>query len=789
MLSKDLQLALQEAQKMANGHNNGYVTLEYLLFSLCRDKDTAEALSFCNVDIKELQSRLTEFISENKISPSEKGAKAQSTVALQRVLQRAEALTIAISPNPTDAVKGNMVLRAMFEEEDSNAVYLLKYQGVNVEDANDYLQNIYSKPILDGTYYQPHTKHPESQPTFGYPSGKGENVLETFALNLNEKVIKEGADPLVGRADAMERILQVLARQRKNNPLLIGEPGVGKTAMVRGLAMAIEEGEVPESIANCEIYSLDLGSLLAGTRYRGDFEKRVKTVITQLKKKKNAILFIDDIHSLIGAGAAGPDNVDASGLFKPAISSGSIRCIGSTSYESYRSVLGKDNTLSRHFQTVEIGKLDFDETYRVLEGVRPRLESFHKVRYTAEGMKAAITLSDRHITARHQPDKAIDILDEAGAFQKIIEQNKSMIGNGFGAGGIGENYKANIGNYPSGKSNNKSARAKKILIDKHEIQQAVAKVTGLPLESLTDDTRLQLKNLEEELCQNIFGQTPAIKQLVSAIKMSRAELNQPGRPLGCYMLAGPTGVGKTEVCLKLAQLSGINLIRFDMSEYSESHTVARLVGAPPGYVGFDNGSQLTAAVMKAPHSIVLFDEMEKAHPNIYNILLQIMDYASLTDNSGVKTDFRNTIVIVTTNAGADKLQQRSSGFTGGEPHDSSQAIISTFSPEFRNRLDAIIQFEGLTPLVMEQVVVKFIDELQEQVIERNITLEIDAAARKWLATRGYDAVMGARPLIRLIKEKIKMPLADMMLFGGLEKKGGVVRISVEKKELVLRREQ
>lgn len=786
MLSKDSQLALQEAQKMADEYNNSYITLEYLLFALCSNKDTAEALMFCNVDIKKLQARLVEFIADNRITVDDKDPKAQPTVALQRVLERAEEINNAIVPsNKTNPVKGNIILRAILDEVDSDAVYLLNSQGVYVEDANDYLQYIYSKSVSHNSYYQPITKnkHMEANATLEHFAINTEKSLEIFAVNLNEKVIAENLDPLVGRTEEIDRILQVLARQRKNNPLIVGDPGVGKSAIVLGLARAIEEGDAPKSMVECEIYSLDLGSLIAGTRYRGDLEKRVRTVINQLKKKKNTILFIDDIHTLIGAGAAGPDNVDAYRLFKPAIANGSVRCIGSTNYENYRSIFGKDNALARYFQTVEVGKLSFDETYRILDGIRTRLEDFHKVFYSEEAMKEAITLSDRHIGDRHQPDKAIDIMDEAGAFQSIIRQNKFM---NAPKRTVKNNHKDN--NSYSDQEEGHVSNQVIPLINKEEIRGAIANMTGLPLESLSEDARLYLKNLEEDLRQNIFGQEQAIKHLVSAIKMARAGLNQPGRPLGCYMLAGPTGVGKTEVCLQLSKLVGINLIRFDMSEYSESHAVAKLIGAPPGYVGFDNDSQLAASVMKAPYSLILFDEMEKAHPNIFNILLQIMDYGTLTDNNGLKADFRNTIVIITTNAGADKMQQYSSGFTGHELYDASQAITNTFNPEFRNRLDAIIQFTGLTPFIMEQVVVKFIDELQAQVDENNIILELDAAARKWLAKHGYDKAMGARPLLRLIKEKIKIPLADMILFGGMEKTGGVIRISVDKKELTLRRE-
>lgn len=798
MLSQDLQLALQEAHKYADEHYSGYVTLEHLLLAICQEKTVADILEACHANVSELETQLKEFIDTNKVNSSQNDSKAQATIALERVIHKAEEMIQALAPQlGTEVVPGYILLRSLLEEDHSMAVYLVNCQGVYKENINEYIKHNYGLTQNDSSetntsFVHKHNGADSMSSPRRIEKSSATNILEEFTVNLNQQVIAEATDPLIGRTEEMMQIIQALARQRKNNPLLVGESGVGKTAIVRGLAMAIEEGEVPQSIINCQVYFLDLIGLVAGTKYRGDFEKRVKAIIGQLEKRRNVILFIDDIHLLVGSGAAGTDNADASSLFKPAIMSSRIRCIGATNHNHYRLLLSKN--LANHFQKVEIQPMSFNETFRVLEAIRPSFESFHKVRYTVDALKASISLSDQHISGRSQPDKAIDVLDEAGAFQKIAQENDFVVGDGLGSGGVG--YTGGLGHSKvlsglslrkAGAAKSKRARAKEVRIDKLEIQKTIAQMTGLPIENLRDDVRHQIKHLEEKLCQTIFGQDNAVKQLVSAIKLARAGLNQPNRPLGCYMLAGPTGVGKTEVCLQLAKYSGINLIRYDMSEYSESHTVARLVGAPPGYVGFDSGSQLTAAVMKSPHSIVLFDEMEKAHPNIYNLLLQIMDYGCLTDNTGHKCDFRNTLVIVTTNAGADEMEKRPSGFAAKDEktYDGQQAIMNTFSPEFRNRLDAIIQFDSLGLQVMEEVVVKFIDELQDYLAERNVTLEVDSHARKWLAKNGHDPIMGARPLIRLLKEQIKEPLADMILFGELAAKGGVVKISSNKNQISL----
>lgn len=794
MLSQDLQLALREAHQNAADNYSSYVTLEHLLLAICKEKTVTECLVACHANLSELETQLREHINNNT-TESQQQNKAQPTVALQRVIHKAEEITRALMPQiGIDAVPGYVLLRALLEEEHSTAVYLLNCQGVYNEDVNNYIKHRYG--LEKEAALQDSLESPLNDQIAGTPlsrqsleSSAAANILEAFTVNLNQQVIQQNTDPLIGRTQEMMQIIQVLARQRKNNPLLVGESGVGKTAIIQGLALAIEEGEVPQSVLNCQIYSLDLMALLAGTRYRGDFEKRVKTIIEQLERRTNTILFIDDVHLLVGSGTASSDNADAANLFKPAIMSNKIRCIGTTSHDHYRVLLTKN--LAHLFQKVEVKQMSFNETYRVLEAIRPSLETFHKVRYTSDALKSSITLADQHISSRSQPDKAIDVLDEAGAFQKITQEKSFIVGEGLGGGGVG--YLASIRqnkmlNGLSLKRTSKRGGSKEIKIDKPEIQQTIAQMTGLPIENLRDDVRHQVKSLEAELCKTIFGQNKAVKQLVSAIKLARAGLNQPNRPIGCYMLAGPTGVGKTEVCLQLAKLSAINLIRYDMSEYSESHSISRLVGAPPGYVGFDSGSQLTAAVMKAPHSIVLFDEMEKAHPNIYNLLLQIMDYGYLTDNAGHKCDFRNAIVIVTTNAGAEELEKRSSGFSAKDDnaYDGKQAIMNTFRPEFRNRLDAIIQFDSLNSQVMEEVVVKFIDELHEQLAERGVTLEVDANARKWLAKNGYDPLMGARPLIRLLKEQVKEPLADMILFGDLAAKGGIAKVSSHKNQISVR---
>ena len=806
MLSKDLQLALKNAHETANQHKNGYVTLEYLLLALCQCKSTVEALSSCRADVQELQEKLRQFIADHpipasmhggalgKLTQGTKASKAVPTIAIERVMKRAEALTRALmSETSIGAVQGDMALFALMEEDDSYAVYFINLQGISKEDLADYLYNFYGKRIIERSKRISLPGHPAK----GLELPKRGDSLSDFTINFNEEARGGKVAPLIGRTVELTKIIQVLARQSKNNPILVGESGVGKTALIRGLALAIEEGEVPQSIADSQIYSLDWGSLMAGTRYRGDFEERIKSLTTQLEKKKNAILFVDDVHSLTGTGSSNYESSDAFNLFKPITVNGKIRCVAATSHEHYRGLASKP--LLNHFQKVVIKPMSFDSTYRVLEAIRPRLEAFHGVRYDKEALRAAIALSDRHIYGRHQPDKAVDVLDEAGSCLKVARESHFMVGDGFGSGGIswagGDkkllnrlNLKVNFRNEVG-----EGDSSKETPIGKKEIQQTVANMTGLPLESLREDAIYQLKNLEKELGKKIFGQDKAIKQLVSAVKVARAGLNQPHRPLGCYMLAGPTGVGKTEVCIQLARCSGINLIRYDMSEYSERHAVARLIGAPPGYVGFDTGSQLTTSVMKAPHSIVLFDEMEKAHPNVYNLLLQIMDYGYLTDNAGYKCNFHNTIIIVTTNAGAAEMQRQASGFAGGPSSDGSQAIINTFSPEFRNRLDTIIKFEELSSDVMEKVAMKFMEELQDQLAEKDITMEMSAEARKWLARNGYDPLMGARPLVRLLKEQVKVPLADMLLFGGLGAskgtkegtKGGVVKISVKQDQIVL----
>ena len=793
MLSQAIQTVLQDASEMANRDNSGYITLDYLLLAMCKERQTADIMLSHNVDIGVFQEQLKKFIKDHPVKLILEKEKSQPTLALQRVLGKAEKMASSLVHQfSNDPSHSELVLRAMLDEDDSNVAYLMNSQGIFKDDLNEYLVNAYS--------HQVETSTEQGKKIVAHTPVRGElpqNSLSSFTTNLNEQVIAAKGDPLVGRVSEMNRIIQILARQRKNNPLLIGESGVGKTAIVRGLSLAIEEGEVPQDLLNCEVLSLDVPALLAGTRYRGDFEKRVKSILNQLEKKRDLILFIDDVHSLIGAGTGSSEMADASSLFKPAIMNSRIRCIGATNHEHYRTMLKRD--LTRHFQKVDIKPMTNNETYRVLEAIRPRLEQYHNVSYTKGAIKTAIDLSDTYISGRYQPDKAIDVLDEAGAFHKVMRGGNFVVGEGFGSGGIGyigDNVNRSFldrldfknihkGFRPAAKDNGGKNRSSQI--DSQEIQGIIAQMTGLPIENLRDGEQEQIRSLQDELRKRIFGQDKAIEELVNAIKLARAGLNSPNRPLGSFMLAGPTGVGKTEVCKQLAKHGGINLIRYDMSEYSESHTIARLVGAPPGYVGFDSGSQLTSAVIKNPHSIVLFDEMEKAHPNIYNLLLQIMDYGCLSDSTGQECDFRNTLIIVTTNAGGEEMQRRSSGFSGGENYDGSREIINTFSPEFRNRLDAIIQFSELSLPVMEEIVIKFMDELQEQIEEKGVVLEMDARARKWLASAGFDSTMGARPLIRLVKEQIKMPLADMMLFHNLAKQGGVIKISLEKDRISLNR--
>ena len=749
MLSKELKLSLQEAQRLADEQRHRYVTLEHLLYALCHDRTVRQTLLACQVNVTELRRQLYLIMDSHKLAgvPYDDG-KAQPTRSVQRVLQRAAVMAQSEEgDSDQSSVNSNNVLLSLFDEEDSHAVYLLNKQGVHRIDIINYLA---SEPARG--YEKEEEDWHEQEVSRSKERGTPRSALQMFARFLNEGVRKDPGDPLIGREKELNRIIQVLLRQRKNNPILIGESGTGKTAMVQGLALAVEEGDVPEPLAECEIYALDLASLVAGTRYRGDFERRMKQLINELQKNENALLFIDEIHTMVGAGAASNNSMDVSNLLKPALADGHIRFIGATTYEEYNSSLARDRTLARRFQRVDIREISPRDTEKVLEGLRPRLEKFHQVHFSQAALKKAIRLSGRYIPDRFQPDKSIDVLDEAGAYQKALKITK-----------------------------------RKKLIKEKDIAETVARMTDLPLETLTEDKRRSLAELEDNLRLVVFGQEEAVHQLAGAVKLAWAGLNHNDRPLGCYLLAGPTGVGKTEMCRQLARLCAMHFVRFDMSEYSESHSVSRLLGAPPGYVGYDSGSLLTSEVVKNPHSVILFDEMEKAHPDVYNLLLQIMDYGVLTDNHGKKADFRNGFIIGTTNGGAEQIGRDVPGFIPQDlAGDEAQALARIFSPEFRNRLDAIIQFNPLSHEVVLQVVDKFLTQLQTQVQAKGVRIKVSKEARDWLAAGGYDAKLGARPLERLIKEKIKLPLANMMLFGELATARGTLSVSLRDKDLKLR---
>lgn len=747
MLSKELKLSLQQAQRIAEEQRHRYVTLEHLLYALCRDKVVKEILLACNVNIEELRRHLYLIMDSHKLLGSAyDDGKAQPTRAVQRVLQRAAVLAQSSEEDDQLSVSSSNVLLSLFDEEDSHAIFLLNKQGLFRMDVVAYLSADMERDVA------PEQREETWQEVdFDRTRGSISKGLRLFARCLNEEARNQDWDPLIGRGEELNRIIQVLLRQRKNNPILIGESGTGKTAIVQGLAVSIEEGTVPKAITGCEIYALELGSLVAGTRYRGDFEKRMKSLITELEEKKDVLLFIDEIHTMVGAGAAN-NSMDVSNLLKPALAGGRIRFIGATTYEEYGNSFLKDRALARRFQRVDVKEMGAGDTRKILEGLKPRLEGFHDVRFSRAALKKAILLSGRYMADRFQPDKSIDVIDEAGAYQRTLVMSK-----------------------------------RKKVIKEKEIAATVARMTGLPPETLTQDKRKSLVDLEESLGRVIFGQDEAIHQLVGAVKLSRLGLNPHNRPPGSYLLAGPTGVGKTELCRQLARLCHTHFVRFDMSEYAESHAVARLIGAPPGYVGYDTGSLLTTEVSKNPYSLLLFDEMEKAHPDVYNILLQIMDYGVLTDNRGQKADFRNSFIIATTNGGAEQLERDVPGFIAQDKSaDQTQILSRIFSPEFRNRLDAIIRFNPLSFPVVLQIVDKFLIQLQVRLEEKGVHIKVNKEARAWLANKGYDVKLGARPLERLIKEKIKVPLADMMLLGALAETGGMLNVSVRAGDLNLR---
>lgn len=747
MLSKDLEVTLNLAFKEARSKRHEFMTVEHLLLALLDNSTAVKVLKAVGCDLDKLRSDLENFIESTTplIPVGDDSRETQPTLGFQRVLQRA---VFHVQSSGRKEVNGANVLVAIFSEQESQAVYFLKQQNIARIDIVNYIAHGISRVAGDDGV-EGAAEQEEEAVAAGEPAAQ--SPLDTFATNLNEQARQGRIDPLVGREHEVERVVQVLVRRRKNNPLLVGESGVGKTAIAEGLAKLVVDGQVPEVIAGSTVYALDLGALLAGTKYRGDFEKRFKALLAELKKTDKAILFIDEIHTIIGAGAASGGVMDASNLLKPMLTSGELRCMGSTTYQEYRGIFDKDRALSRRFQKIDVAEPDVEDTYKILKGLKSRYEDHYNLRYTDKALRTASELAARYITDRFMPDKAIDVLDEAGAAQTLLPPSRR---------------KKQIG--PS------------------DIEQVVAKIARIPSTQVTASDKAALKDLDEKLKMVVFGQDEAINTLASAIKLSRAGLKDGQKPIGSFLFAGPTGVGKTEVCRQLAMVMGIELLRFDMSEYMERHTVSRLIGAPPGYIGYDQGGLLTEAVTKHPHAVVLLDEIEKAHPDVFNLLLQVMDHGTLTDNNGRKADFRNVVLIMTTNAGAQEMNRTSIGFTEQDNStDGIEAIRKQFTPEFRNRLDATIQFSALDPIVIATVVDKFLTELQAQLDDKRVTIEADEDARAWLAREGYDEKMGARPMQRLIQEKIKRPLAEDLLFGRLAEKGGVVRISVENDELKL----
>ncbi|QJQ95731.1 MULTISPECIES: ATP-dependent Clp protease ATP-binding subunit ClpA [Halomonadaceae] len=741
MLSKELELTLNTAFTVARSKRHEFMTVEHLLLALLDNASAADVLRACGANLEKLRTDLQDFINSTTplIPEDQSDRETQPTLGFQRVLQRA---VFHVQSSGKSEVTGANVLVAIFSEQESQAVYFLKQQNVARVDAVNYIAHGISK--VAG-----HTQSPSSpsQDAEEAEEGSGEGAahpLTGYATNLNEQARLGKIDPLIGRDQELERVVQILARRRKNNPLLVGEAGVGKTAIAEGLAKRIVEEEVPDVISDAVVYSLDMGALLAGTKYRGDFEKRLKSLLAELKKQPNAILFIDEIHTVIGAGAASGGVMDASNLLKPLLSSGELRCIGSTTFQEFRGIFEKDRALARRFQKVDVMAPSVDDTIRILKGLRGRFEEHHRLKYTDGALESAVRLADRYINDRHLPDKAIDVIDEAGAHQRLLPSEMRVEA-----------------------------------IDVEQVEAIVASIARIPPKSVSSSDRKLLSNLERDLKMLVFGQDEAITSLSAAIKLSRAGLKSPDKPVGSFLFSGPTGVGKTEVARQLAALMGIELVRFDMSEYMERHTVSRLIGAPPGYVGYDQGGLLTEAITKQPHCVLLLDEIEKAHPEVFNLLLQVMDHGRLTDNNGREADFRHVILIMTSNAGAEQISRRSIGFQNQDHStDGMEVIRKTFTPEFRNRLDGIIPFHGLDPSVVRNVVDKFLVELQAQLDEKRVQLDVDDEARVWLAKKGYDPEMGARPMARLIQEKLKKPLAELILFGELADNGGVVHVTV-----------
>ena len=744
MLSRDLEVTLNLAFKDARVKRHELMSVEHLLLALIDNEAAAEVLRACGAEIEKLRKELVEFLDATTplIPKDETERETQPTLGFQRVLQRA---VFHVQSSGRKEVTGASVLVAIFSEQESHAVYILKQQDISRIDVVNFISH--------GTSRNEESEELDARSeTDEGASGeeKKPSALEQYSTNLNGQARKGLIDPLVGRREEVERVIQILSRRRKNNPLLVGESGVGKTAIAEGLAKMIVDQKVPEVIADSTVYSLDLGALLAGTKYRGDFEKRLKSLLGELTKSDNQILFIDEIHTIIGAGAASGGVMDASNLLKPLLASGQIRCMGSTTYQEYRGIFDKDRALSRRFQKIDVVEPSVEDTYQILKGLKSRFEEHHHLKYSDKALRVAAELAERYINDRFMPDKAIDVIDEVGAYQQL---------------------------QPAAK------RKKQISVS--DVEKMVAKIARIPPNSVSTSDKAALKDLESNLKMVIFGQDVAISSLSSAIKLSRAGLKEGEKPIGSFLFSGPTGVGKTEVCRQLAKILGIELIRFDMSEYMERHTVSRLIGAPPGYVGYDQGGLLTEEVTKHPHCVLLLDEVEKAHPEVFNLLLQVMDHGTLTDNNGRAADFRNVIIVMTTNAGAYEMGRSSIGFTEQDHStDGMEVLKKMFTPEFRNRLDSIIQFDPLSPEVITTVVDKFLVEVQVQLDDKKVVLDISDEARAWLAENGYDQAMGARPMQRLIQSKIKKELAEDILFGKLSN-GGVVQVLVRDNDLVL----
>ncbi|MGF1462171.1 MAG: ATP-dependent Clp protease ATP-binding subunit ClpA [Maricaulaceae bacterium] len=736
--SRNLEESLHRAVAYANEPGHEFATLEHLLLALIDDTDAAAVMTACNVDLDALRKTLTAYVRDELAHLAVGEAEdAKPTAAFQRVIQRA---VIHVQSSGREEVTGANVLVALFSERESHAAYFLQEQDMTRYDAVNYISHGIAKKPGASEARTVRGSLDDAEEAEVKPAAE---ALQAYCVNLNEKAAEGGVDPLIGRIAEVERCIQILCRRRKNNPLLVGDPGVGKTAIADGLARKIVEADVPEVLADATIYSLDMGALLAGTRYRGDFEERIKAVIKELEGLDNAVLFIDEIHTVIGAGATSGGAMDASNLLKPALQSGALRCMGSTTYKEFRQHFEKDRALARRFQKIDVNEPSVPDAIKILQGLKPYFEDFHKVKYTNDAIKAAVDLSAKYIGDRKLPDKAIDVIDEVGASQMLLPESK---------------------------------RKKTVAVK--DVESVIAKMARIPSKSVSKSDEAVLKSLEQDLARVVYGQDQAITQLAAAIKLARAGLREANKPIGCYIFAGPTGVGKTEVARQLASVLGVELTRFDMSEYMERHTVSRLLGAPPGYVGYDQGGQLTDAVDQHPHCVLLLDEIEKAHPDIFNILLQVMDNGSLTDANGKKVDFRNVILIMTTNAGAADSAKQAIGFGRGLKADEQGAALEKlFAPEFRNRLDATISFQPLSRDTISKVVEKFILQLEAQLGDRNVTFEVSPAAVEWLGERGYDEVFGARPLGRVIQERIKKPLADEILFGKL-KKGGLVKIDV-----------